>query len=124
MAFRVGFVYIIMTLLFTVYGQLVIKWRVLNYGNMPTSLTEILVFIGKLLFDPFILSGCVAAFMASLCWMAAMTKFDLSFAYPFISLSFVLVMIFSGLLFHEPITSYKIMGMLLIISGIIVSVQG
>jgi drug/metabolite transporter (DMT)-like permease len=71
-----------------------------------------------------VLSAFAAAFLASLCWMAAMTKFDLSFAYPFMSLSFVLVLVFSGLFFHEPVNMAKLAGIGLIVLGIAVSAQG
>ncbi len=53
--------------------------------------------------------------------MAAMTKFDLSFAYPFMSLEFVLVLILSVMLFREPITVHKVVGMLFIVSGIFIT---
>jgi drug/metabolite transporter (DMT)-like permease len=74
--------------------------------------------------DPFILSGFVSAFLASLFWMAAMTKFSLSFAYPFMSSAFVIVMFFSILLFGETLNIYKIIGTGLIVLGIIVLSQG
>ena len=91
---------------------------------MPVSLDDKVIFFGKLLLDPFIISGFVAAFIASLCWMSAMTKFDLSFAYPFMSLSFVLVLIFSGLSFHEVITYPKVIGSVFIVIGIIIGARG
>ena len=59
-----------------------------------------------------------------LCWLAAMTKFELSYAYPFMSLAFVLVLVLSALLFHEALTTAKILGVLLIIAGIIVGSRG
>jgi len=77
----------------------------------------------KLLFDPFIFSGFVGAFLASLCWMAAMTKFDISHAYPFMSLAFVLVLILSVVLFREPLTLGKVLGLILICLGIVVTVK-
>ena len=41
----------------------------------------------KFLFNPFIFSGFVSAFIGSICWTMAMTKFEITYAYPFISLS-------------------------------------
>ena len=119
-----SYLYIAGSILFTVYGQLVLKWRVSLYGNLPELLLDKLVFLLKLLLDPFILSGFFAAFLAALCWMAAMTKFDISHAYPFMSLSFILVLILSGLIFNEPITLFKIIGLTLIIIGIAIGSQG
>ena len=56
--------------------------------------------------------------------MAAMTKLDLSHAYPFTSLSFVLVLIASGLFLNEPVTWPKIAGIALICGGIAIGSQG
>lgn len=81
------------------------------------------MFLAKALIDPFIISGFIAAFIASLLWMAAMTKFELSAAYPFTSLAFVFVLLFSALLFREPITVGKLLGMVLICAGIIVTAK-
>ena len=116
-----GFQYIFGCIFFTVYGQLILKWRIGNYGALPDDAEGKLRFVVQVLFDPFILSGLAAAFLASVFWMAAMTKFDLSYAYPFMSLSFVLVMILSGLLFRESVDVYKITGLALIVVGIFVS---
>mgnify|MGYP006283459915 FL=1 len=74
--------------------------------------------------DPFIISGVISIIVAGLCWIAAMTKFDLSYAYPFVGLTFALVLIFSAIFFHEPINLYKIAGVIMIIAGIVVSSRG
>jgi len=92
-------------------------------GNLPLEFTEKLMFLAKALLDPFIISGFIAAFVASLFWMAAMTKLELSTAYPFMSLAFVLVLLLSALLFREPITVGKVLGMALICAGIIVTAK-
>ena len=116
-----GYLYIAGTVLFTVYGQLVLKWRIANYGALPEDFSAKIVFLFKLLFDPYIFSGFAAAFVASFFWMAAMTKLELSFAYPFMSAAFVLVFLFSVFLFQEAVTWHKIVGLLLIVAGIIVT---
>lgn len=115
------FFYIGATIVFTVYGQLILKWRVAQYGTLPEQFSEKIYFLFNLLLDPFIFSGFVSAISASFFWMAAMTKFDLSYAYPFMSLSFVFVFFLSALFFHESITLYKALGLVLIVAGILVS---
>ncbi|MFC6998588.1 EamA family transporter [Rufibacter roseus] len=118
-----GYLYIFSTIFFTVYGQLILKWRINKIGSLPEDLPDKLLFMVKLLLDPFIISGFASAFLASLFWMAAMTKFELSFAYPFMSLSFIIVLILSVLLFGEVLTTGKLIGLGLIITGIIVTVK-
>lgn len=111
------------TVFLTVYGLLVMKWRVGRLGGLPESYSEKIEFLLKVLVDPWVLSGFIAALLASLFWITAMTKFDLSYAYPFQILSFVLVIFLSVLLFNEPVTTSKVIGMLLIVSGIFISSQ-
>lgn len=118
------YIYIALTIGFTVYGQLILKWRIRHLGALPPDLFEKLKFLVSLLFDPAILSGFAAAFLASLAWMAAMTKFELSHAYPFMSLNFIVVLALSGWLLNEPITLQKLMGMTLIVTGTVIASRG
>jgi multidrug transporter EmrE-like cation transporter len=119
-----GYFYVIGTVLLTVYGQLVIKWQVSEAGSMPEATPEKLLFLARLLLNPWIITGLAAAFVAAVFWMAAMTKLPLSHAYPFMSLAFVLVMVGSAAFFGEPITVLKATGLALIIAGIAVGSQG
>ena len=113
--------YIFGTVIFTVYGQLILKWRIARYGHLPEALYAKVVFLLKLLLDPFILSGFIAAFIASLFWMAAISKLDVSYAYPFMSSSFVIVFVLAALLFNEPVNTFKVLGLTLIMLGIFIS---
>lgn len=115
-----GFLYIALTVLFTVYGQLVIKWQVNLAGEFPPDFGDKVWFIGRLLLNFWVISSFAAAFLASLTWMAAMTQFELSFAYPFMSLAFVIVMILSVVLFAEAFTWQKLIGTLVIIAGLFI----
>jgi uncharacterized membrane protein len=118
MKFRpVDFVYIFLTVAFTVYGQLMVKWRVSSLGTQQGHM------VLRWLSDPGVLSGLAAGFIAALCWMAALSKFQLSYAYPFTSLSFVLVLVLSALLLKEPVSAPRIIGVGLIIVGTIVAAR-
>jgi multidrug transporter EmrE-like cation transporter len=119
-----GYAFIALTILLTVYGQIVLKWQVGAAGPLPANTMDKVEFLARLLLNPWIISGFVAAFLASIAWMGAMTKFDISHAYPFMSLNFVLVIALSAFLFAEPVTPLKLAGLVLIISGIVVGSQG
>ncbi|MFT4926362.1 MAG: multidrug transporter EmrE-like cation transporter [Phenylobacterium sp.] len=120
-----GFLYIAGCILFTVYGQLVLKWRMNQQPELPVHwLDKGFALIKLILLDPFVFSGFFAALIASLFWMAAMTKFSLSYAYPFMSLAFVIVMFGSAVLFDEGLNVFKLAGTGLIIAGIFVLSRG
>lgn len=116
-----GYIGILGCIVCTVYGQLVLKWRLSLLGQMPAGVSGKAGYFAKALLDPFVLSGFGSAFIASLFWMYAMTKFEVSFAYPFMSLAFIAVLLLSALLFHEALTFGKVLGMCLICLGILAS---
>ncbi len=119
-----SYFYIALTIFFTVYGQLILKWQVSQVGQLPEGAVAKLVFLLQLFLNPWVLSAFFSAFLASLAWMAAMTKLDLSHAYPFMSLNFVVVLVLSALLFQEPVNIPKLIGLTLIIVGLVISSQG
>jgi len=119
-----SYLYVFTTILLTVYGQIVIKWQVGLAGAFPVDGAGRLLFLAKLLVNPWIVSALAAALAAAVAWMAAMTKLDLSHAYPFMSLAFVLVMFGSAWFFHEPVTLPKLAGLVLICAGIVIGSQG
>src|SRR5689334_3838041 len=98
-----GYLYIILTILLSAYGQVILKWRINQMGELPQGMDK-WIFLLKSLFDPFIFSSFLAAFLASLTWMAALAKFQLSYAYPFMSLSFLMVLLLSYFFLSEALT--------------------
>jgi multidrug transporter EmrE-like cation transporter len=118
------FLYILGSILCTVYGQMVVKWQVGAAGPLPAGGVQRVYFLLSMVLNPWILSGVLAGFLALLCWMAAMTKFELSYAYPFMSLAFVLVTGLSAVVFREALTGPKLIGLLLIVAGIVISSRG
>lgn len=124
MALYIDYFYIIGTIFFTVYGQVILKYRITNFGPLPTQSFEKVKFLLTLLIDPLIFSGFFAAFLAALLWMAAMTKFQLSHAYPFMSLNFAIVLILSRIFMNEPMNTLKVLGVLLIVLGTTIASRG
>lgn len=119
-----NYLYIVLTIALTVYGQIAIKMQVLQAGTLPQATDQKLLFLLRLLMNPWIISAFAAAFLASIAWMGAMTKFQLSHAYPFMSLNFVIVLGLSAWLFHEPMSITRLIGVTLICIGTVVAAQG
>ena len=116
--------YILGTIVLTVYGQLVIKWQVASAGAFPADAVGRMWFLLRLIVNPWVLSSLAAAFLAAVSWMVAMTKFELSYAYPFTSLAFVLVLGLSALFFREAITLPKALGVAFVVTGIVIGSRG
>jgi len=118
-----GYIYIFGTILFTVYGQIIIKWRLGLRGGMPDDSLGKLKFLALAFLDPLLFTGFLSAFIASVFWMAAMTKFEITYAYPFMSIAPALVFIVGILVLGETFTMGKLLGLVIIIIGIIVTVK-
>lgn len=112
------------TILLTTYGQLVLKWQVTTPAPPPFRFMDDWPSIIVLLLRPWVISALAAAFLASLCWMAAMSRLELSKAYPFMALNFLLVGLLAIPLFGEALTRPKIVGLCLVIAGLAVLSKG
>lgn len=115
-----GHIYIALTLLLTVYGQLVLKWQMGGIGPLPAGHLDKVWFLLRQFSNPWIIGGLAAAFLASLAWMATMTRFELNYAYPFMSLAFVIVMLFSVLFLGEQLNFARVAGTVMVVAGLIV----
>jgi multidrug transporter EmrE-like cation transporter len=117
----INHLYILLTVFLTVYGQLLLKWRVGYWqSHLPVGVGK-MQFLIKLFTDLWVIQSIVLAMLAMASWMFVLTKFELSYAYPFTSLSFALVLVFSYLIFAESITMTKLIGVAFIILGVIIS---
>lgn len=113
-----GYFYIALMLALTLYGQLVLKWQVGRMGAVAGG--GIVPYVAQLLLSPWVLSGLAAAFLGSICWMLALTRLELSRAYPFTAMGLVLVYAASAIVFGEALTAGKLAGGALIVAGICV----
>jgi len=109
--------FILGAILLVVYRQVVIKWQVSDAGGAPDDAMGRALFFLSFLLNPWIVTVFVAAFLATLCWMMALGRFELSHAYPFMSSSYIIVLGASAIIFHEAATMPKILGVIFIVAG-------
>jgi multidrug transporter EmrE-like cation transporter len=104
---------------FTVYGQLVIKARAAVHTAQAAR--EKLHYLALMFTDAWVLSGLAAAVLAAICWMLAIQRLEVGYAYPFMALTFALVPIGATAFFGEPLPATQLLGIALIIAGVTVS---
>jgi multidrug transporter EmrE-like cation transporter len=120
MRLAVGYLWIAATIAFTVYGQLAFKWRVDEAAEIPRGLGAKVEYGLRFALDPWMISVALAVVAASVTWWLTLRTFELSFAYPFMSLSFAGVLLLSSLLFGERLSATKVLGVVLIAAGLAV----
>jgi multidrug transporter EmrE-like cation transporter len=125
MQFLINHFYIFLTILFAVSSQLIIKWKMNEYDlSNYHSLIDKFHFALSMLINPYIIVSILFTLLSGLSWMIAMTKFDISYAYPYTTIGYILILIFSSILFNESIGIYKIIGILFIMFGIYLTSKG
>lgn len=96
------------------FAQILFKLGVVNLGLTNLNFWETL----KIIFSPYILIGLTAFAFSFFLWLKVLAVTPLSFAYPMLSLSYVIVTIASWLLLGESLPLLRVLGLGFIITGI------
>jgi drug/metabolite transporter (DMT)-like permease len=99
-------------------AQLFVKKGLLVIGQVPQSFSEIIPFWGKAYTNIYVISAVLLTILTALAWVLAMSRAQLSFIYPFMALSYVLVALFSLLIFKEDVTILRWLGIIVICLGV------
>ena len=125
MRFILNHFYILFSISLGVASQLIIKWKMSSFSfNDYETWQDKFYLAFSMLLNPYIIISLILTLLAGVTWMIAMTKFEISYAYPFTLLGLVLVTIFSVVFFGESVNTYKLSGIVLIILGIVVISKG
>lgn len=117
-------VFIFASVLFAVYSQLIMRWQVTEAGPLPAGFSGQSMFVLQLLVKPWVLSGIMATFLSGVSWLLAMTRFEMSYAFPFTSLNYLLMLLAGVVLFQESMSGAKLLGSGLVVVGIIIIARG
>jgi len=100
----------------------------LKHGmNQVTASTGALQLTGASLKDvastPAVWAGLVLFGLSAFVWLAVLSRTTLSFAYPFASLTYVLILLADRFLFHETVPALRWAGVFCIMVGIVLVAQ-
>lgn len=110
-----NFLLILTNIMLAVSGQTLIKQGIIKIGSFSTM--PLLKFFQKSLLSPLIILGVSFYAVSTLIWFMVLSKVELSVAYPALSLGYILILVVSFVFLDEPLTTAKIIGVLLICSG-------
>lgn len=65
-----------------------------------------------------VIGGLGLYVLGAVIWLLVLAKVDVSFAYPFVGLGFILTMLLGWLILHEPVGAARLMGTLLVALGV------
>ena len=93
--------------------------QVTNQGEIPLSLRDPMDLVKRVVLNASVWAGLLTFVLSASVWLIVLSRTSLSFAYPFASLTYVLILLFDRLVLNEPISALRYGGVALIIAGLL-----
>lgn len=114
---------IIFTVTLSACAQLALKMGADSPAMKTAISTGIMDAVIAAAFSPLIWTGLTIYGLSVALWVWVLSKVDLTIAYPFVGISFLITMAFGAFILDESITSLRIVGTLLIAVGCVLVAQ-
>lgn len=114
------FALIATSILTSVAGQTVIKLGVTAPATAERMGAGLMGLVTAIFTSPLLLAGLVLYGVGALAWIAVLSRLNLSVAYPFLALNFVLIALVSRFVLGEEIPLLRWVGIGCIVVGILV----
>jgi multidrug transporter EmrE-like cation transporter len=101
-----------------VAGQLFLKQGMMQIGHFAITPGSLFSTLGRVFLNVCVLFGLFLYAFSAMLWLIVLSRMDLSFAYPMLSVGYVAVLLFSWLVFHEPVSVIRWLGVFVICGGV------
>jgi len=101
---------------FSVIGELLLKNGMNRVGVL--SLSSIGTLLPKMLQTWQLYAGFGSILVGSVFWLAAISRADLSWAYPLLAMGYILVLLFSAIVLREHVSLTRWVGTIIIVLGV------
>ena len=108
---------ILLTITLSAFAQLVLKLGVAKPSMANALESGVVDAMLTAMMSPLILIGLTMYGVAAAMWLWVLSKVDLSVAYPFVGVSFLITMGFGAFILNENVTFIRIVGTILIAGG-------
>ena len=116
---NLAIIYILISVLAGAVGQILLKKGMGSMGPLTLSMDQVGGILWRIATNPYVVIGLLIYVCGTLFWLVALSRVDLSYAYPFASLSYVVMLAASYFIFHENITPMRLLGTVVICLGVI-----
>ncbi len=105
------------SVLLNALAQLLIRKGMLSIGEV--GMTEITSHIGAMITNWWLWGAMLSYGVSILMWMSVLSKVEVSFAYPFLSVGYIVAAIVGYALFNENLSITRILGIIVICLGVV-----
>lgn len=118
---NIAIVYIMISVVGGAVGQVMLKKGMGSMGPLTLTANQFGSILWRMATNPYVVLGLGIYALGTLFWLLALSREELSFAYPFASLSYILMLIASWQLFRENISVLRLAGTLVICVGVVMT---
>lgn len=115
--------FILFTVLTNAAAQVLLKQGMVSLGPLSFSAETAIARLFQIVFNPWVFAGLSMFVISMASHLFVLSKVDLSFAFPFLSLAYVIVAIIAWAVFKEDLGAYKMAGIAFICVGTILIAQ-
>lgn len=115
--------FILFTVLTNAAAQLMLKQGMMNLGAISFEGVNPIVKILQIVFSLWVFLGLCTFVISMASHLYVLSKVELSFAYPFLSLAYVAVAVFAYFIFREDLNAWRIAGIAFICVGTVLIAQ-
>src|SRR5438874_5564425 len=112
------FALLLIAMCLTVTGELLLKTGMNKHGELNVSFSTLVPTAVKLFTSPWVLGGFVFVFSGALFWLAVLSRWPLSLAYPLLSISYIIGIAAAVVFLKEKVTWTHALGVMVIIIGV------
>lgn len=116
--------FILFTVLTNAVAQLMLKYGMMQLGTLSFSGVNPIFKLLQIVFSPWIFLGLLTFVISMASHLYVLSKVELSFAYPFLSLAYVAVAVFAYFVFGEDLNAFRVAGIGMICLGTVLIAQG
>jgi drug/metabolite transporter (DMT)-like permease len=114
--------YLLAYIVLSVSSQLIVRWCVGSAGSLAPG-ADRFGFVLNLLLTPWIWVAFACTFLAGVTWMLTLSRLDLTYAFPFTGVTFLIILLAGATVFGEHVSAGRIAGTLLVVAGLVVVVR-
>jgi drug/metabolite transporter (DMT)-like permease len=100
-------------------GQVLLKKGMSGMGPLTLTADQLGPVLWRMATSPYVIGGLLVYGLATVFWLTALSRVPLSFAYPFVSLNFLVILVVSWRLFGEEISPWRVLGTLIVGVGVL-----
>jgi drug/metabolite transporter (DMT)-like permease len=109
---------ILVDVVFNVSGQLMLKTGMSKIGNFHLSISNLIPVFFRAATSLFVILGLCCYVVGFMIWLIVLSKAEVSYAYPLISLGYVFTAILAWLLLGEAVTLTRMAGIVITCVGV------